>query len=478
MGTATLTRSQSRKTRSTFSSEAADRGLSSPFAVLPGNHLDPSSRRSTRRPPNVSGSSPFVVLPGNQLDSSSRRSTRRSPNISSSVEKENAPPCQNGQSYPSSERKRVIKQNTVKKRKQSACKAVDSESDILKIPVTVEYEERTNASQDLQVAEHVSRSETCAGVKLHSADRPSVEPTSAELHSRVPNDDSNATRAMSDDSKEVPSKQAGNDQNAGVLLPSTSALALVLKDYDKLFSKYKKLKARRFDEVEDLYNEQNSRITDFVQATQALIDFYKGEYESSRQQIQDANIPELLKRCKGLEKANVECRNDLLQEQSNSLELRQENKRLKSLLLEHIADKKKHSESVPVPIQGSQSGFSVDLNTNERGASALSDQSKLAQKLLECVLGLQLSYSGDGVDARLHFQHGPTGFSFNLKEVQDAEIADLVGGGALMYQNVSTGACKRAVDWMKEKEVIFGMDQAQLLFKKLTGFLNTGFYGR
>lgn len=34
----------------------------------------------------------------------------------------------------------------------------------------------------------------------------------------------------------------------------------------------------------------------FSTATQALIDFYKGEYESSRQQIQDANIPELLKR--------------------------------------------------------------------------------------------------------------------------------------------------------------------------------------
>ena len=53
-------------------------------------------------------------------------------------------------------------------------------------------------------------------------------------------------------------------------------------------------------------------------------------------------------------------------------------------------------------------------------------------------------------------------------------MAEVVGGGELMYQNVSLGICQRAIDWMEKKEVIFSMEQSQLVFKKLIRFFNCG----
>ena len=66
------------------------------------------------------------------------------------------------------------------------------------------------------------------------------------------------------------------------------------------------------------------------------------------------------------------------------------------------------------------------------------------------------------------------GFAFILKTVHDTEMADLVGGGELIYQNVSLGVCQKAINWIKEKEVIFGMDQSHLIFKRLIRFFNRG----
>ncbi|KAH7446608.1 hypothetical protein KP509_01G064600 [Ceratopteris richardii] len=92
--------------------------------------------------------------------------------------------------------------------------------------------------------------------------------------------------------------------------------------------------------------------------------------------------------------------------------------------------------------------------------------------LLERVLGLQLSFP-DESEGCVRFRHGPTGFSFDIKEANDADIGELIEGGELLYQNVSLGLCRKAVDWMKE-DVIFGTNQSQLLLKRLVGFLNRG----
>ena len=58
MGTATLTRSQSRKTRSESKGETITRtGLSSPLDILDGNNLNSSSRRRhIFKPPSVGSS--------------------------------------------------------------------------------------------------------------------------------------------------------------------------------------------------------------------------------------------------------------------------------------------------------------------------------------------------------------------------------------------------------------------------------------
>lgn len=451
MGTATLTRSQSRKTRSTFTSEANDRALSSPLEVIQGNYLRSSSRRHIPKPLATS----------------------------SSVEKENAPPSltrwQNMNSSPVQLPDPKLPK-AIKKRKQSTI-------------VPEGLSNRTENSSDASLP-NVASGSFEAPIMIdnehtrvkHDPQMTVAEPSfpvtknQAILHSTVPDEGDPVRKASSncalDERNEVPSKEKGIDHNAGIFLSGTSALALLQKDYEKLYRKYQKQKIRRFDEVEALYGEQNSRITAFMQATEDLVDFYKHENSSLREQIQEANIPELLDRCKWLEKANAECRSDLLREQSKSLEFRHENKRLKSLLLEQVVVDK---QTVPLP--AGHIGFTMDTNKKHGDDSTPSGHFELVQQLLESVLGLQLSFLGDGVDAQLHFQHCPTGFSFNLRVVHDIEIAELVGGGELMYQNVSLGVCKKAVDWMKEKEVVFGMDQAQLLFKKLIRFLNRGIYG-
>jgi hypothetical protein len=53
-------------------------------------------------------------------------------------------------------------------------------------------------------------------------------------------------------------------------------------------------------------------------------------------------------------------------------------------------------------------------------------------------------------------------------------MAELRGGGELMYQSVSLGMCDKTLNWMEEKEVIFSMEQSQLVFKKLIRFFKCG----
>ncbi|MCO5594544.1 hypothetical protein L7F22_048576 [Adiantum nelumboides] len=476
MGTATLTRSQSRKTRPICNSDSFENVLLSPF----------------------------VVLPGNNVDSSVRRQTRREAYDLKFVEKENAPPSTSRLTEGLRSESKVLPESfpkkVVKKRKQSEQVSKGShqstptttvETD-LQTPVILE-KELSSPRPDGQVAEKLPRSCLCPQIEPLSDHgvplaRRTCDPleNQIELQSSCLNIDNSAkevapeslgqraaTGFMGDQRKDVGSRQVSNDAGAGAVLPSSSALVLLQKDYERLFSRYKKLKAQRLDEVDALYNEQNSRISDFVQATEALLEFYKGENLSLKQQMELASSSEVSERCKCLEKANVECRNELLQEQAKGLELRQENKKLKTLLLQHIADKQKLAELVPV--QGSQMGNSTDIDKEVKNDSLSNGTAKLVHRLLECVLGLQLSCPDGGFEPHLHFHHRPTGFSFDIKEAHDTEIAELVEGGELLYQNVSVGVCKKAIDWMKEKELIFGMNQAQMLFKRLIGFLNRGF---
>ncbi|MCO5595309.1 hypothetical protein L7F22_049350 [Adiantum nelumboides] len=473
MGTATLTRSQSRKTRPICNSDSSENVLLSPF----------------------------VVLPGNNVDSSLRRQTRREAYDVKFVEKENAPPSTSRLTEGvRSERKGLpesFSKKVVKKRKQSEqvskglhqCTPTITVETDLQTPVTLEHE-LSIPRPDAQVAEKPAQSCLCPQIEpLTDHGVPLVgricDPLENQivLQSSCLNIDNSevatesmeqiaATGFMGDQRKDVGSRQISNDAGAGAALPSSSALVLLQKDYERLFSRYKKLKAQRLDEVDALYNEQNSRISDFVQATEALLEFYKGENLSLKQQIEGASSVELSERCKCLEKTNVECRNELLQEQAKGLELRQENKKLKTLLLQHIAGKQKLAELVPV--QGSQMGNSTVMDKDVKNDSLSNGTAKLVHRLLECVLGLQLSCPDGGFEPHLHFHHCSTGFSFDIKEAHDTEIAELVEGGELLYQNVSVGVCRKAVDWMKEKELIFGMNQAQMLFKRLIGFLNRG----
>lgn len=193
---------------------------------------------------------------------------------------------------------------------------------------------------------------------------------------------------------------------------------------------------------------------------------YKGENCHLRQQFQESNIPELLSRSKSLEKTNLEHRNDLILERSKTLELQQEIKRLKSLLSKDNVNRSKSTELDPDLSLVECMGFAIDTR------KSLSRQCKSMHQLLEYLVGLKLSLSAEGV---VEFQHGPTGFKFSLRSVHDMDIAELVGGGERVYQNVSLGTLfRKATGWIKEEEAIFGMAQARLLFKALHRLLQRG----
>ncbi|KAI5073296.1 hypothetical protein GOP47_0011309 [Adiantum capillus-veneris] len=443
MGTARLTRSQSRKASPNRSSEPSEKVLSSPFGVLSGNILDSSFRRRTHTEASNLNSAEKENAPpsssrvGNGGGSGRKGLAESSPQ---KVMKKNR--LDNGGGSGRKGQAESSPQMVLKKRKQS--EQLPKGSSRCTAPVTLESE-LFSIRCDVQVAEIPVGSHLLSQSKLVSDNGLSLAERTCDLfedqthlRSRCLNAGNSAkepvtdymrqttaTGQMGDQSKDVASRQINNDAGSGAVLPSSSALVLLQKDYERLFARYKKLKAQRLDEVDALYNEQNSRISDFVQATEALLEFYKGENVSLKQQIEVASSSELFERFKHLEKANVDCRNELLQEQAKGLELRQENKRLKTSLLEHIADKQKQATAEPVPIQGSQSGNSTDVTTEAGNDSMSNGSAKLVCRLLECVLGLQLSCPDQ---SHLHFHHRPTGFSFNIKEAHDKEIAELVEG--------------------------------------------------
>eukprot|EP00249_Psilotum_nudum_P012289 c2369_g1_i1 orf=220-2112(+) len=112
--------------------------------------------------------------------------------------------------------------------------------------------------------------------------------------------------------------------------------------------------------------------------------------------------------------------------------------------------------------------LSLEIKKKDERIQALCSRVKLLQQLLECLLGLKLTFSNQA-PVQLQLCHEPTGFSFKLMSTSDQVIANLCGeGGELLYKVVSLGTLQRkALDWMKEREVTFGVSQLQIFFKRL-----------
>ncbi|KAH7446607.1 hypothetical protein KP509_01G064500 [Ceratopteris richardii] len=311
MGTATRTRSQTRKTRSICNPESAEQGASSPFTVLSGNNIDSLNKRHKRKPaggrtlfdkensaPPFRRSSNFVDLSNTCLSESSKKSSRKRKH----------------------EKQLAIGSNRSNNDTIIAADAIET-------PLSSQHE-LCRPRPDVDAAENPSEPlvSTHADISNDSRIPPAIEGTNGANENET--DQNNRCSSHGNSSNGVPAillegqgndiskTEMSKDKDGALVVSSSSALALLQKEYERLFAKYKKLKERRMAEVEALYDKQNSHISNFVQATEELTEYYKGEIVALKQQVEDGNNSDILDRCKSLERANLDCRSELLQEQA------------------------------------------------------------------------------------------------------------------------------------------------------------------
>lgn len=440
------TRSQNRKTKSASIAAVKYGVTSSPLEVVHGNHIAPAFTRQAMQ-------------------------TRNSSTTDTSCEKENAPPLPTeallcvGSKVPKRRKDRKNSGAAARDSKRLCTSSKDTEdkngTNFASLPVNgTGFNTRSNNACGLAYA----RINFQANLGTDDGEREASVDCEVSNRHEIPTAPGASAGLENNERGALPITEFG--QRVEGAIPSTSLLIMLEKDYEKVYGKYQKLKASRFAEIDARFEGQNSRITAYVNATEALVEQYKGENCHLRQQFQESNIPELLSRSKSLEKTNLEHRNDLILERSKTLELQQEIKRLKSLLSKDNVNRSKSTELDPDLSLVECMGFAIDTR------KSLSRQCKSMHQLLEYLVGLKLSLSAEGV---VEFQHGPTGFKFSLRSVHDMDIAELVGGGELVYQNVSLGTLfRKATGWIKEEEAIFGMAQARLLFKALHRLLQRG----
>lgn len=450
-------------------------------ATIPNQRSQPQNRKKGPVNSGVAESredfSPLQAIHGNRVTRSSRRQTAQANNLyilDVSTGKENAAPLPLSKS--SEKRKGTGTVSTYSKRLRNRAENANDCSGT------------NHAAGSPYVANEGSPIKgTGFGTRSNTNGRLCNRQSNSETISSSSQGTNKASAGCKDNqSHEIPSlppqlgpSSRSNGQDNGNLPKNgehaISPLSLLQKDYENLYSKYQKLKARKFEEVDSLYEVQKSRITAYVKATEAMINFYKEENAYLRQQVEETNLQECSMRSKWLEQANLECRNDLLLQQSKNFALQQEINVLKARLLERAATTKPCIEGASILPKEDQTDSGMNIVNKEEAALVSSSHSKLMQQLLECLLGLQLCFPGEGPADQLQFHHCLSGFTFNLRRIHDVDVAQLVGGGELMYQNVSLGTlCKKAKDWMKEEEAIFGVAQAQLFFKKLLQFIQQG----
>lgn len=278
--------------------------------------------------------------------------------------------------------------------------------------------------------------------------------------------------------------------------------------YSKLHLKYKRLKERRFGEVEECIREQNKNLTAYVEAQQKLLDFLRCENNFLKLHQDPENITMILNRSKFLEQENIECQNKLLAEHAENLTLIKEVNRLQLLLSGHVNVNKEHSAvqteevryichacglnsrvnvvSEEVQYVGSVTSQSTadivqvgkgkttnfvgqylrkDKQTGEATEMVGGRVNSLIQMLLQCMVGFTIKISDEGKSPQLLFLHQSSGYSFHLKCAHHEN--KLTEDGELIYQVVSLGTLhKVAPDWMKE-EIIFSVAQVNVFMDRL-----------
>ncbi|GLJ15965.1 hypothetical protein SUGI_0264060 [Cryptomeria japonica] len=176
------------------------------------------------------------------------------------------------------------------------------------------------------------QSSTAAGsstVKNHDmADSCLKKNLSKEAHHNSADDGSLNTLGMKVKSLQKCQNNDDNfDENDGVAI----AITEMHKNYSKLHAKYRKLKARKLDEVDAYIGQQAKKFSEYIDVAEGLLEHLRNDNSRLRSEADESVA---LNRVKILEHQNAECQSHLLEERSKNLSLVKEVKRLEQLLLD------------------------------------------------------------------------------------------------------------------------------------------------
>lgn len=149
-----------------------------------------------------------------------------------------------------------------------------------------------------------------------------------EMHHISDDDGRPNTLGMKDNFLHKCQKNDDNfDEDDGVAITITE----IEKNYSKLHAKYRKLKARKLDEVDAHMGQQAKKFNAYISAAEALLEHLRNDNSRLRSEADESVA---LNRVRILEHQNAECQSDLLEERSKNLALLKEVKRLEQLLLD------------------------------------------------------------------------------------------------------------------------------------------------
>uniref|UniRef100_A0A7N0THV8 DUF7806 domain-containing protein n=1 Tax=Kalanchoe fedtschenkoi TaxID=63787 RepID=A0A7N0THV8_KALFE len=294
--------------------------------------------------------------------------------------------------------------------------------------------------------------------------------------------------------------------------------------YSKLYDKYTKLKAKKFQELEKPNKDQEITFMNYVTAAEELIEHLRNEKERLNVQVNEMRNEVNSLRAKANEQL-LECQDLLMEDNQKIKELKEENERLLKLQREGLLCPAKDSDMLQLDASEddqtrpennmtvrpsekakmqnvSHSGFSdegfghadpatigqsgKELTFNEAsagsrmpeccrkinissdgGGNKIEPANCLYQVLIESLVGMKLSASNELHGICISALHESSGYTFSLTWVRRAGKKE----AELLYRVISLGTLTRvAPEWMRE-EIMFSINMCSLFFERVTRFI-------
>ncbi|GLJ30390.1 hypothetical protein SUGI_0601270 [Cryptomeria japonica] len=195
------------------------------------------------------------------------------------------------------------------------------------------------------------------------------------------------------------------------LVEDQSVLFATLKElYSKLHLKYKRLKERKLSEVEEYIEEQNRNLIAYAEAQHELLEQTRRANDWLKLNADEEKITVFFNRLRLLEMEKIEWQTNLHVQHTENLELKNEVKRLKSLLSDCVEESKK-IKNFNVPCQRckadcsiakGQFSFSQDMHS-ENACSAGLESNLVVHNSTMQTEGFQYSCQACGHNNRVDF---------------------------------------------------------------------------